>query len=47
LGVKPLLVLEQAVEKDTPYTMGPVESHRRSRIYLEQVFADMYSSAKP
>jgi inosose dehydratase len=38
-GVRPLLVLEQAVENGTPDTMDAVESHRRSRAYVEQVFA--------
>jgi inosose dehydratase len=38
-GVKPLIVLEQAVEKGTPDTMDAVESHRRSRAYVEQVFS--------
>jgi inosose dehydratase len=38
-GVQPLLVLEQAVEKGTPHTMDAVESHRRSRAYVEQVFS--------
>ena len=38
-GVKPLVVLEQAVEKGTPNTMDAVESHRRSRAYVEKVFA--------
>ncbi|MBC8876963.1 MAG: sugar phosphate isomerase/epimerase [Planctomycetes bacterium] len=38
-GVKPLIVLEQAVEKGTPNTMDAVESHRRSRTYVEKVFA--------
>ncbi|MHB8902416.1 MAG: sugar phosphate isomerase/epimerase family protein [Thermoguttaceae bacterium] len=37
-GVKPLLVLEQAVEKGTPATMDAVESHRRSRAYVEKIF---------
>ncbi len=40
-GVKPLLVLEQAVEKGTPNTMDAVESHRRSRTYVEKVFAKL------
>jgi inosose dehydratase len=39
-GVRPLLVLEQAVEKGTPSTMDAIESHRRSRAYVEQVFAE-------
>jgi len=38
-GVKPLLVLEQAVEKGTPDTMDALESHRRSRAYVEEIFA--------
>jgi inosose dehydratase len=38
-GVKPLVVLEQAVEKGTPNTMDAVASHRRSRTYVEDVFA--------
>ncbi|NLS96751.1 MAG: TIM barrel protein [Planctomycetaceae bacterium] len=37
-GVEPLLVLEQAVEKGTPDTMDALESHRRSRVYVEKVF---------
>ena len=37
-GVTPLLVLEQAVEKGTPNTMDALESHRRSRAYVENVF---------
>lgn len=37
-GVEPLLVLEQAVEKGTPDTMDALESHRRSRAYVEKVF---------
>ena len=37
IDVKPHLVLEQAVERDTPNTMDAVESHRRSRAYVEQL----------
>ena len=40
-GVKPLIVLEQAVEKGTPNTMDALESHRRSREYVERVFANL------
>ncbi|NQT14945.1 MAG: sugar phosphate isomerase/epimerase [Planctomycetes bacterium] len=39
LGVKPHLVIEQAVEKETPKTIDAVESHRRSREYVDRVFA--------
>lgn len=42
-GAQPLLVLEQAVEKGTPNTMDAVESHRRSRAYVERVFAGFSS----
>ncbi len=38
-GARPLLVLEQAVEQGTPNTMDAIESHRRSRAYVEEVFA--------
>jgi inosose dehydratase len=40
-GVQPLLVSEQAVEGGTPNTMDAVESHRRSRAYIEQVFGTL------
>jgi inosose dehydratase len=43
-GVKPLLVLEQAVEGGTPNTMDAVESHRRSRTYVEEVFATLFEA---
>lgn len=36
--IRPLLVVEQAVEAGTPDTMDAVESHRRSRAYAEEVF---------
>jgi inosose dehydratase len=38
IGVKPHLVLEQAPEAGTPKTIDAIESHRRSRQYVEQVF---------
>ncbi len=38
IGVKPHLVIEQAVEKETPKTMGPVQSHRLSCEYAKRVF---------
>ena len=40
INVKPHVVLEQAVEKDTPKTMGPVEAHRRGGEYARKVFAE-------
>ncbi len=40
IGVKPLLVLEQAVEAGSPNTMTPVEAFKRSTQYVRQVFAD-------
>jgi inosose dehydratase len=38
-GVRPHLVLEQAVEKDSPKTMQAVEAHRRSVACAQEVFA--------
>ena len=40
IGVKPLLVLEQAVEAGSPNTMQTVEAFRRSTQYVRRVFAD-------
>ena len=40
IGVKPLLVLEQAVEAGSPNTMKVVEAFKRSTRYTRQVFAD-------
>jgi len=40
-GVKPHLVLEQAVEKDSPKTMDAVEAHRRSVAYAREVFGPL------
>jgi inosose dehydratase len=39
--VKPLLVMEIAVEKGTPNTMDAVEAHRKSAEYARKVFAEM------
>ena len=39
IGLKPHLVLEQAVEQGSPHTMDPVEAHRRSSEYAREVFA--------
>jgi len=38
LKLQPHLVLEQAPEKGTPQTIGPVEIHRLSRQYVDRVF---------
>lgn len=38
-GVKPHLVMEQAVETGTPQSLSPVEAHRRSVEYARRVFA--------
>jgi len=40
IGVKPLLVLEQAVENGSPNTTKPVEAFKKSTAYVRQVFAD-------
>lgn len=39
LGVRPHLVLEQAVEQGSPNTMGAREAHRKGRDYVLQLFA--------
>ncbi len=39
IGVKPHLVLEQAVEGGTPKTLSAVEAHRRGCQYARRVFA--------
>ncbi len=38
-GVRPLLVLEQCLEKASPNTMGPVEAHRQDIAHARAVFA--------
>ncbi|GAB2581297.1 hypothetical protein GCM10027190_33150 [Spirosoma areae] len=40
-GVKPLLVLEQCLEKGSPNTMGPVEAHKQDLAYARDVFAGL------
>jgi inosose dehydratase len=39
IGVKPLLVLEQAVEAGSPNTVKPVEAFQKSTQYTRQIFA--------
>jgi inosose dehydratase len=39
IGVKPLLVLEQAIETGSPNTLRPVEAFKQSTAYTRQVFA--------
>jgi inosose dehydratase len=39
-GVRPHLVMEQAVEQGTPNTMTGIEAHRQSLAYAEEVFKD-------
>lgn len=39
IGVKPLLVLEQAIEDGSPNTLKPVEAFKKSVAYTRQVFA--------
>jgi len=40
LGVRPHLVLDQAVEAGSPKTMTPVEAFRKSSQYARRLFAD-------
>lgn len=42
-GIRPLLVLEQAVEAATPHTMNAVEAHLASEDYLRRCFGWMES----
>ena len=39
IGVRPHIVLEQAVEKGTPKTMTTLEAFRKSSRYTRDVFA--------
>ena len=41
LNIRPLLVLEQCLEKDSPKTMGPVEAHKQNLRYTREVFAGL------
>ncbi|QJW90603.1 sugar phosphate isomerase/epimerase [Spirosoma taeanense] len=41
--VRPLLVLEQCLEKGSPDTMGPVEAHKQDLAYAKDVFAGLMS----
>lgn len=41
LGVRPNLVLEQCLEKESPNTMGPVEVHKQDLAYARTVFASL------
>ncbi len=38
LGVTPHMVIEPAVEKETPKTIAALGSHRRNRKYVDRVF---------
>jgi inosose dehydratase len=40
-GVRPHLVIENAIEAGTPDTLSPVEAHRQSVAYVERVFAPL------
>lgn len=40
-NVRPLLVLEQCLEKGSPNTMGPVDAHRQDIRYAKDVFAGL------
>jgi inosose dehydratase len=41
IGARPHLVLEQAVEKDTPTTMDALAAHRQGALYARKVFAGL------
>lgn len=40
-NIRPLLVLEQCLEKGSPDTMGPVEAHKQDIAYAKAVFAGL------
>jgi len=40
-NVRPLLVLEQCLEKGSPNTMGPIEAHKQDLVYARNVFAGL------
>ena len=39
--MRPLVVLEQCLEKGSPNTMGPVEAHKQDIVYAQAVFAGL------
>ncbi|GAB4041091.1 sugar phosphate isomerase/epimerase family protein [Spirosoma jeollabukense] len=41
LNIRPLLVLEQCLEKGSPNTMGPVEAHKQDIMYTREVFSGL------
>ena len=44
MDVRPLVVLEQAVEEGTPHTMDALAAHRQSLDYLREVFTPLFAS---
>lgn len=40
-GVRPHIVLEQAIESGSPHTLEPLEAFRRSSDYVRRLFADL------
>ena len=40
-GASPFLVIEHALEAGTPNSLGNAEAHRRSRVFIEDVFAPL------
>lgn len=41
IGVRPLLVLEQCLEEQSPNTLGPVEAHKQDLAYSRDVLAQL------
>jgi inosose dehydratase len=41
LNIRPLLVLEQCLEKGSPNSMGPVEAHKQDLAYTKTVFSGL------
>ncbi|AUD06174.1 sugar phosphate isomerase/epimerase family protein [Spirosoma pollinicola] len=44
LGIRPNLVLEQCLEKETPNTMGPIEAHKQDLASVKRMFAGLIGS---
>jgi inosose dehydratase len=40
-GVRPLVTLEQSIERSSPETMNGLEAHRKSVAYARKVFANI------
>ncbi len=44
IGIRPNLVLEQCLEKESPNTLGPIEAHKQDLTGVKNVFAGLIGS---